>query len=125
MFELNNTRAHTFTLGKTHGQRDRGEERTIKRDGEYVDTCINLFLFSEEVNFHTSGWTMWTAPLLLGATPHGESPHRYKDSRQNNKKREILESKIGIAGPLLSTSTVFVSYSVLPSFLVFCCAFSL
>ena len=45
-----------------------------------------VLLFSEEVNFHASGWTMWTAPLLL-LEPQAR-PLSRRDAIKKKKKKK-------------------------------------
>lgn len=52
-----------------------------------------VLLFSEEVNFHASGWTMWTAPLLLLKPParplsHGDKGGTQTDGTIQKKKKK-------------------------------------
>lgn len=77
-----------------------------------------VLLLSEEVNFHASGWTMWTARFCssnprrvhsLTATKGGHKPtgrKKFKKKIMKETERRERQRNLGskTAGPLLSTT---------------------
>lgn len=65
-------------------QRREREGKSSKKEGnESVHQPV--LLLSEEVNFHASGWTMWTAPLLLLKSPARLTATKGGTSRRQEK----------------------------------------